>query len=162
MTKVAINNSICGLSLNLKAFERLLELGNEHAKREEERMNDYVKAAKKALANASDEEIEEGVDTSEGVFFRGDDEDWRKENFTFYIPYDMSRDDSDLVKVVEELGRDAGSQFCRSIVIVEVPDNIDWYVDQYDGGSEFVREHHRTWSYNESTGKTEERWTRED
>jgi len=31
------------------------------------------------------------------------------------------------------------------VQIVEVPDDADWYVEEYDG-SEWVAERHRTWS----------------
>ena len=50
----------------------------------------------------------------------------------------------DLIKVVEELGEDKSSGMLAELRIVEIPDGIDWYIDEYDG-VETVREYHRSW-----------------
>jgi hypothetical protein len=34
---------------------------------------------------------------------------------------------------------------CADLKIVEVPDEVDWYIEEYDG-NEWVAEKHRTWS----------------
>ena len=59
--------------------------------------------------------------------------------------YDFNnhRDDTKLVEVVEALG-DKASGSCSNLVVVEVPDDAEWYIDEYDGW-ETVRERHRTW-----------------
>ena len=54
------------------------------------------------------------------------------------------RTNADLVWVVEELGRAANGRFAK-LKIVEVPDGIEWEIDEYDG-VESVHEKHRTWS----------------
>ena len=56
---------------------------------------------------------------------------------------DIPRDDHCLVQVVEELGDEANNRFAK-LIVVEVPDNIEWYVDEYDG-AETIRENHREW-----------------
>lgn len=56
---------------------------------------------------------------------------------------DLNRDDPLLVQVVEELGRTADGDYAK-LRIADVPDNIKWYIDDYDG-IETVREVHRTW-----------------
>jgi hypothetical protein len=48
------------------------------------------------------------------------------------------RSDQDLVKIVEELG-DEASGCCAKLSIVDVPDDAQWYVHEYDG-LETVRE----------------------
>ena len=48
-----------------------------------------------------------------------------------------------LVRVVEELGRNAGEEFA-SLKVVEVPDDVQWTIQDHDG-SEWVAEVHRTW-----------------
>jgi hypothetical protein len=48
-----------------------------------------------------------------------------------------------LVRVVEELGRNAGEEYAR-LKVVEVPDDVQWIIQEYDG-SEWVAEVHRTW-----------------
>lgn len=57
---------------------------------------------------------------------------------------DFERDDPILVQVVEELG-EAASGRCARLKVVEIPDGIDYEIDEYDG-NEHVAEKHRTWS----------------
>jgi hypothetical protein len=59
--------------------------------------------------------------------------------------YDYSDDRSNpkLVKCIETLGKDANGS-CAELRIVDVPDNIDWYIEEYDG-VEHIAEKHRTW-----------------
>lgn len=56
---------------------------------------------------------------------------------------DIARDDPVLVQVVQELGAKADGA-CAQLSIVEVPDDVAWEVDEYDG-KEWVAETHRTW-----------------
>jgi hypothetical protein len=57
--------------------------------------------------------------------------------------FENHRDNPKLVEVVETLGRKA-SGVNASLMIVEVPDDVEWYIDEYDGW-ESVRERHRSW-----------------
>lgn len=54
------------------------------------------------------------------------------------------RADKVLVGVVEEIGRRANG-FGTDVKIVEIPDGIDYIIDDYDG-LETIREKHRIWS----------------
>ena len=56
---------------------------------------------------------------------------------------DIPRNDSILIQVVEELGEKADSRFAE-LKIVEIPDDVEWQIEEYDG-SEWVAEQHRTW-----------------
>lgn len=58
--------------------------------------------------------------------------------------YDLPRDDPDLVAVVEELGSSANWSV-SNLKIVEIPDGLQWGIEEYDG-IEWVAEEHRTWS----------------
>ena len=49
-----------------------------------------------------------------------------------------------LVQVVEQLGEDASDSYA-DLKIVEVPDDVNWCIEEYDG-KEWVAEVHRTWS----------------
>lgn len=62
---------------------------------------------------------------------------------TYFSYRDIERDDKALVQVVEELGEDADG-FAAKLKIVEIPDYVDWQIDEYDG-REWVAEAHRTW-----------------
>ena len=57
---------------------------------------------------------------------------------------DMDRDDPILVQVVEELGDRCRTQV-SSPKVVEIPDDVEWTIEEYDG-LEWVAEVHRTWS----------------
>jgi hypothetical protein len=61
------------------------------------------------------------------------------------MPYNVARDDADLVRIVETLGPEAASGRNAQLKIVEVPDEVDWYIEEYNG-QEWVAEVHRTWS----------------
>lgn len=57
---------------------------------------------------------------------------------------DIQRDDPDLVAVVEEMGERANDDF-SCLKIVEIPSDVSWQIDEYDG-AEWVAEQHRRWS----------------
>ena len=62
---------------------------------------------------------------------------------TYFSIDDIERDDPLLVQVVEELGEKADGDHAK-LRIADVPDDVIWYIDEYDG-SETVSEVHRTW-----------------
>ena len=55
----------------------------------------------------------------------------------------LERDDVDLIAVVEELGTEAWGTF-SSLKVVEIPDDVEWELDDYDG-FETIHEVHRSW-----------------
>lgn len=55
----------------------------------------------------------------------------------------IERNDAKLIQVVEELGQKASAR-CSELVIVEIPDDVKWQIEEYDG-QEWVAEEHRTW-----------------
>jgi hypothetical protein len=61
------------------------------------------------------------------------------------ITYSMviQRDDPFLVTVVESLKERANGKYTK-LNIVEIPDNVDWTIEEYDG-AEWIAEKHRTW-----------------
>jgi hypothetical protein len=61
-----------------------------------------------------------------------------------YTYDDHERTDPDLIAVVEEMGAAANGD-CASLKVVEIPDGIEWEIDEYDG-NETVEEKHRSWS----------------
>ncbi len=56
---------------------------------------------------------------------------------------DYDRNDPDLVKCVEKLGKKANGR-CAKLAIIEIPDGIEFEVEEYDG-FEHIAEKHRTW-----------------
>lgn len=67
----------------------------------------------------------------------------RLSNETFWYCGNLDRDDTDLIAVVEELGKEANGRFAE-LKVVEIPDDIDWEIDNYDG-IETIHEAHRSW-----------------
>ena len=61
----------------------------------------------------------------------------------FYY-YDIPRDCPVLVAMIEEQG-DAINGAFSDLRIVEIPDDVSWYIDEYDG-MEHVAERHRIWN----------------
>jgi len=64
-------------------------------------------------------------------FFKNDisKEDWEKH--ILYLDAD-NREDDILIKVVEELGDEASGRFGQ-LVVVQIPDDLDYVIDYYDG-----------------------------
>lgn len=56
---------------------------------------------------------------------------------------DIDRTDEDLIKVVEEL-KEKANTMCSELKIIDIPDDVDWEIEEYDG-AEWVSEKHRTW-----------------
>ncbi|QLG62054.1 hypothetical protein [Halorarum salinum] len=54
------------------------------------------------------------------------------------------RTDPDVIEVVERLEDDANADLA-DLKIVEVPEGVEWKIDEYDG-AEHIAEKHRTWS----------------
>lgn len=54
------------------------------------------------------------------------------------------RTDPKLVECVKTLGEKANGQSAK-LKIVEIPADIEWYIDDY-AGMEVIHEEHRTWS----------------
>lgn len=55
--------------------------------------------------------------------------------------YPIDRDDPAVVQAVEELGETANGSYAK-LAIVDVPDGVDWEIDEYDG-MERIRERSR-------------------
>ena len=53
------------------------------------------------------------------------------------------RSHPDLIKVVEELGEEANGNHAE-LAVVEIPDDIEYEIDDYDG-MESIHEKHRSW-----------------
>lgn len=57
---------------------------------------------------------------------------------------DIPRNDTQLLAVIERMGP-AANGGCADLKIVEIPDDVEWVVEEYDG-NEWIAEAHRTWS----------------
>lgn len=141
--KVVINNCYGGFGLSSKAMY-------EYAKRKGITLHRYC-------TRADNPEIVERLSETAGEAFWfgyyvtkdfGDTLDretfWKTAGDCIFNPSDIDRDDPDLVAVVELLQGEAGDD-CSSLKVVEIPDDVDYEIEEYDG-NEWVAEKHRTWS----------------
>ena len=62
----------------------------------------------------------------------------------YFSVYDLPRDDKLLIEAVEEVGLKESADWCAELKIVEIPDDVDWVLMEYDG-LEWIAEKHRTW-----------------
>lgn len=58
-----------------------------------------------------------------------------------YMAY---RQDPRLIAAIEKVGEDKASGELAKVRVVEIPDGIEWEIDEYDG-IETIREKHRSW-----------------
>jgi hypothetical protein len=58
--------------------------------------------------------------------------------------WQIERNDPFLVQLVEELGEAANGRY-GDLKVVEIPDDVEWEIKEYDG-NEWIAEKHRTWS----------------
>jgi len=65
------------------------------------------------------------------------------EEKSYFSDSDIPRDDPALVEVVQEL-KERASGTHAELSIVEIPDDVEWEIEEYDG-TEHIAEKHRTW-----------------
>lgn len=84
-----------------------------------------------------------------GIEFTAEETGYELVPFVYYVdgkpfnPYMIERDDPALVQIVENMGRKACEKN-SSLKILEIPDDVEWVIKEYDG-NEHVAEKHRTW-----------------
>jgi hypothetical protein len=91
-------------------------------------------------------EEEEGVDEADiGTWTKKDDIRFMgKYYFSKIRTYETEfRTNPLLIQVIEELGDKASGRFSK-LSIVEIPDDVEFTIEEYDG-FEHVAEAHRTW-----------------
>jgi hypothetical protein len=54
-----------------------------------------------------------------------------------------TRHDPMLIQVIEDMGKDANAG-CADLKVVEIPDDVKYVIQEYDG-NEHIAEEHRTW-----------------
>jgi hypothetical protein len=67
-----------------------------------------------------------------------------KKDGNYFCERNIQRNDPILVEVVNELGEKADG-YCAELKIVEIPDDVKWTIEEYDG-KEWIAADHPTWS----------------
>ena len=134
--KVVINRCYGGFGISDTAFKRYLDLKGITWYKGESQFgtSDYY------TVPVEEYKALEEICTSRPV---GPDR-YKELNDLYLSPYDIGRDDPMLVQVVEELGKESWGGHSK-LKIVEIPDDVQWEIDEYDG-MESVKEVSRSWS----------------
>lgn len=142
--KVVINQQWGGFELSPKATKRLAELkGRKCYFYVHERNNGTLnldKYVSVTMTQAANEFIWVAFDVTNANEIQGDD--WYTKHVINYR--EIERDDKDLVRVVQELGKDANTKFSE-LKIVTIPNGVEYEIDDYDG-METIHEKHRSWA----------------
>jgi hypothetical protein len=144
--KIVKNSCFGGFGLSDEAYEKLIEYGIPVRKYEKEERNPETGLYDKKNPN----------NEGEVIFDRDLDDDGDKMSKSMrqldgrYWDSFLDRHNRNhplLVRVVEELGgghRTGASGRFSDLQVVEIPDDIEYEIDEYDG-LETIREKHRTW-----------------
>jgi len=138
--KIVVNKCYGGFSLSLKGQKRLAELEGKELY--------FYKQTKYNFQNGIDEYIKIKDLNERSLFIYPITKDLGNKineipNDCWFNSRDEERDNPLLIQVVEELGEEANGD-CARLQIVEIPDDVEWEIEEYDG-MEWVSEKHRTW-----------------
>lgn len=143
MTKIVVNRRHGGFGLSLKAQIRYLELVGKKCYFYErtkwasanDGVEEYTRISYKKAQNAfSPYTITEDLGKVVNELPRDD---------RFWYDGNLERTDPVLIQVVEEMGKEADDKYAE-LEVVEIPDDVEWEIDDYDG-VETIHEKHRTW-----------------
>jgi hypothetical protein len=143
MTKIVVNRKHGGFGLSPKAEKRYLELIGKECY--------FYKQTKYKHSDGEDKYVlipEEEAATTMFYYtltknFGNPVEKLPKNDKHWWYDGNLERTDPILIQVVEELGKDADGP-CAELEIVEIPDDVEWEIDEYDG-YESIHEKHRSW-----------------
>ena len=137
--EIVINKCYGGFGLsiearNLYAKKKGFELFHYEkiAYKHECRKNSYKRLVDSARSGLAYSTTVDHGDEFEGDMSKG-----------YWSDHDLERTDQALIEVVKELGDKASGNF-SSLKVVEIPDDVEWEIDEYDG-IEWISENHRTW-----------------
>jgi len=145
--KVVVNRCFGGFGLSNKAIKMLASLKGKECY--------FYKQVGYSWDNDDDENLYIKVDEKErDSFISTVNKDYGEKTNSFNKEdYDLGFDkysygkefriDKDLIKVIETLGNEADGNYA-SLDIVEIPNDIEWEINEYDG-SETIEEVHRSW-----------------
>lgn len=84
-----------------------------------------------------------GYGLSEKVVLKFNEESCTKMSVT-EASYKIPRDNDLLIRIIEEVGVANAGGLSANLKIIEIPDDIEFVISEYDG-RETVHEKHRTW-----------------
>jgi hypothetical protein len=128
--KIAVNKCYGGFGLSKEAIMKYAEYNNIELYSEDDGIITYYR-------RVPIEEYKKARDGDNKI------KNWKISNNLTFSERNIERNDPILIKVIEELGEAANGRFAN-IEITEIPDNVSWEIQEYDG-QERIAEAHRTW-----------------
>ena len=150
--KIAINAQHGGFNISAEALRLLIgrnakcvEITPETEYYDTDDVESFLKEERERYESLYDEnDIGDGYLTRGGLgetpIFKGGN----VYDFDDDYPSHKTREDPDLIDVIEKIGV-AADGFCATLKIVEIPGDVDYVIEEYDG-MEWVAEKHETWS----------------
>jgi hypothetical protein len=134
--KVVVNRCFGGFGISNKALLELIKRNSQYV--EKINVYSYCKNKDEISRDFMEFDSEYKQHRYMNMLLKNDDlymlKDRYLENF---------RSDPDLIDIIEKLGEESFGKHA-DLEIVNVPDDIKWYIDDYDG-RETIREEHRCW-----------------
>lgn len=139
--KVVINTRYGGYGLSVEAMKLYAKKANKPLfGYVEDWSNDWRPPEERSIMRESDENHWLVYWLAEDI---GDSPTHEQINAAKWFEGPGERHDPILVEVVEELGERANGDHA-SLKVVEIPDDVDYVIEEYDG-TEWISEVHRTW-----------------
>jgi len=145
MTKIVINKRIGGFGLSYFGL-------TEYAKRKDLTLYFYDLDSKRKLTKIKNKEtIRSNYDILSCYTYNfGDviDDTYytpQDQNKYYFSSYFISRTDPALIEIIEEFGSDKISSTYSLLKIVEIPDDVEWIIEESEEGIEWISEKHRIW-----------------
>ena len=135
--KIAINACFGGFSLSRKALARLAHLQGRECHHFSHEIGGRYAPADEGSARFPNFSFDI-PNPNEAV--AGNSEAYARHA----IQEPIDRSDPLLVQTIEEMGDEASGTYAR-VRIVEIPDGVDWEIEEHDG-LETIHEKHRSWS----------------
>lgn len=145
--KIVINTCFGGFGLSMKGLKRLAELQGRPCyffKTEYARGGMFSERKYIAADNTENKDMfvtAFDIPNPNEVIGQDGNKIWSKHHID---SMGDDRKNPHLVQVVEELGDESNGQ-CAQLKVIEIPDGVDWEIDEYNG-LESVHEKHRSWS----------------
>lgn len=142
--KIVINTCYGGFGLSDKAYEWMMEQGvkvqkyYQQVRGEDGKFKDEERNDGEVIFDRDLEEEDESDPQFLGAMRLLAGRYWEK-----WVTRE-TRNHAVVVMVVEELGDEANGKHAK-LKVVEVPDEVEWEIEEYDG-IEWVAEKHRVWS----------------
>lgn len=145
--KIAVNKCFGGFSLSPIAQKRILDLKGKECHFYKQTKYYFSDGQDKFVKVKEPEKQKKSLLDIWYVFTKDYGEEFEEfptgEDSGYWSYKDLERTDKELITAIEELGSFANGM-CGNIEIIEIPDNIEWEISDYDG-FETIHEKHQSW-----------------